>query len=231
MLALPQSARADEPAARFTDAFLASDSAAPAEEELASPGTGLPLRLEDEIELRDAHMISFTDFLPQGRLSQKTPFFDFSKFEMGGCAGVVDYSVKFKSTAHGVAGITARVPVPGLPLGEWGIWGEVLAGYVSRDLPFYYNNKSGIWYGVEVGADYTFVREPLWFLRGQAGILYAYWNNVNSLDNGIGLLLGAQFGWYWIKGNDKATMNLTPQLSFDGKSWIAFLTIGFSVDF
>ena len=66
-------------------------------------------------------------------------------------------------------------------------------------------------------------------VRGELGVLYAYWNGVNSLDNGMGVLGGVQFGFFWIKGNNKAAVTITPQLSYDGKSWLGFLTVGFSV--
>lgn len=231
-LFLSSTASADEPTHRYTAGLLDAMTASPAAEEIAPKASGLlPLKLEDEIELRDAHLITITEFMPQGRLSQKPPFFDFSKLELGGFAGIVAYSSDFDADPAPVAGIKARLPVPGIPLGEWGLWAEFLVSHIDRDLPFYYQNRGDIWFGFGAGADFTFVRERLWFLRAQVGILYANWNNVQALDNGIGILVGAQVGWYWIKGNDKAVLDFGPQLSYDGKNWIGFLSIGFSVDF
>jgi hypothetical protein len=227
ILALPAAALADGagPSARATVLALPADS--PLETEAPLP-TRLGAWDVDEMELRDAHLI---DFLPQGRLSQKGPFIDFSKFEMGGYAGVVDYSSDFLADASFVAGISARVPVPGLPLGDWGVWAQLHLSYIRRDIPFYYKNASGEWLGVSVGGDYTFVRDEIWYLRAQLGVMYAHWMDVQALDNGMGVLAGLQFGFFWIKGYNKATVTLTPQLSYDGDNYVGFFTVGFSVDF
>jgi hypothetical protein len=208
----------------------------PDEDAAEEIGTPFPTRLNDWGEAavglgsEESRMISLAEF-PQGRLSGKAPFIDFGHFEMGGFAGAVDYSSKFKAQANFVIGVTARVPVPGLPLGEWGIWGEGFVSYINRSLPFYYGNRAGTWYGGALGGDYTFARQESWYLRGELGAMYAYWNGINSLDNGIGILAGAQFGLYWIKGNPQSVLTLTPQLSYDGKSWIGFITVGFSYTF
>jgi len=47
----------------------------------------------------------------------------------------------------------------------------------------------------------------------------------------IGLLLGAQIGFYWIKHNPNAVVTITPQFSYDGSNWLGFFTVGFSYDF
>jgi len=233
LLAFASSAFADGAGTRHTEMVLESMLASP-EQKIESP---LPARMslwaeaENENELKEAQFIALSDFLPQGRqAAQKPPFIDFSHFEMGGYLGMVDFSAAFKAKPSFVAGITARVPVPGLP-GDWGIWGEAFLSYVSRDLPFYYPDKGKNWIGLAVGGDYTFVKDEIWYLRAQLGVLYAYWTGVNRLDNGMGVLAGVQVGFYWIKHNNSAVVTLTPQLSYDGSSWIGFLTVGFSVDF
>lgn len=198
--------------------------------------TPLPTQLadwsdaSDGLELRYPMSISLAEF-PQGRLSQKPPFIDFGKFELGGGVGAVDYSSKFKANASYTVDITGRVPAPGIPLGEWGFWAEVGVSYINRKLAFYYNNQHSNWYEISAGADYTFVRDNLWYLRGELGVLYAYWNGVNALDNGIGAVAGLQAGFYWIKNYTKSAITLTPQISYDGKNWIGFFTIGFLYDF
>ncbi|MBI3856247.1 MAG: hypothetical protein HY293_11210, partial [Planctomycetes bacterium] len=87
------------------------------------------------------------------------------------------------------------------------------------------------WYGGAVGGDYTVVHTDVWYLRGQLGVMYAFWNGVNSLDNGMGIMGGVQVGFNWIKGNSKTVITITPQFSYDGDAWIAFITAGFSIDF
>ena len=215
LFAASASAYADGSSSRYTEKALDAMLAAPAED--AHEPLELPARMNFWAER-------------QGRQSQQTPFIDFSHFEMGGFAGIVAFSSDFEADPTWVAGITARVPVPGIP-GNWGIFAEAFISHITRDLPFYYQHRAGSWFGVEIGADYTFVRDDVWYLRAQAGMLYANWNNVNALDNGIGILLGAQIGFYWIKHNPNAVVTITPQFSYDGSNWLGFFTVGFSYDF
>ena len=200
----------------------------------AETSTDLPTRLllaSEPFELPETRPLSLAEAGPQGRPPKDRPgFIDFSHFEMGGYVGVVAFSSDFEADPSFVAGITARVPVPGIP-GNWGIFAQAFVSYVSRDLPFYYDNKSGTWYGAEVGGDFTFIRDEVWYLRAQAGILYANWNGVNALDDGVGLLLGVQIGFYWIRHNQNAVVTINPQFSYDGSNWLGFFTIGFSYDF
>jgi hypothetical protein len=215
ILAFASSAHADGDSPRYTVQALDAMLAAPSEDAVESAELPTTLSLWAE---------------PQGRQSHQTPFIDFGNFEAGGFAGVTAYSSDFKANPSWAVGLSARVPVPGIP-GNWGIFAEGFLAYINRDLPFYYNNRSGTWYGAEVGGDYTFIRDQIWYLRAQAGILYAYWNHINSLDNGIGGLVGVQVGFYWIKHNQNAVVTITPQLSYDGTNWIGVFTIGFSYDF
>jgi len=168
--------------------------------------------------------------LPQGRLAQQPPFIDFGHMEMGAFVGLVTFSSDFKANENVVGGLSARVPVPGLP-GQWGVFGELYAAGISRDLAFFYPHQSGTWYGGTIGGDYTFVNGEVLALRGQAGISYAYWNGVQSLDNGFGGTAGLDFAFYWIKHNRTATVNLNPQITFSGGNYYAFLTLGFQVEF
>jgi len=228
-------AHADEAPVRRAERVL--ESMLSGSESAARGVESLPARLslwsavEDEIELREAHSFSRNAFHPQGRLTQQTPFIDFSHFEMGGYVGIVGFSSDFEADPAMVAGITARVPVPGIPLGDWGVFAQLFISYISRDLPFYYTDTSGNWIGAELGGDYTFVKDEIWYLRGQAGILYANWNDINALDNGVGILVGIQAGFYWIKHNRNAVVTITPQLTYDGSNWMGFFTVGFSYDF
>jgi hypothetical protein len=184
----------------------------------------------EELDLREAPMISLSQF-PQGRLAQKDPFIDFSKWELGAFVGAAVYSSDFDADPDWVLGITTRVPVPGIPLGEWGLWGQVMLGHIARDIPFYYPHSKGEWYGVAVGGDYTLLTTEILFLRAQGGLMYAHWNGIQALDNGTGVLVGAEFGFFWIKHNSKASLTFNPQLNFDGDNWIGLINFGFSYDF
>jgi hypothetical protein len=215
LFAVASSAHADGASPRYTEKALDAMLAAPAED---APGSlDLPTMMSLAVE-------------PQGRQSQQTPFIDFSHFEMGGYAGVVAFSSDFDANPTWVAGLTARVPVPGIP-GNWGIFVQGFVSHITRDLPFYYQHRAGTWVGGEVGADYTFLKDDVWYLRAQAGALYAWWNNVNALDNGLGILVGVQVGFYWIKHNQSSVVTITPQFTYDGSNWIGFFTVGFSYDF
>jgi hypothetical protein len=168
--------------------------------------------------------------LPQGRLAHQPPFIDFDRTEVGAFLGVVEYSSKFKANANAVGGVDARVPVPGLP-GDWGAWADLYAGDITRKLPFFYPHKSGVWYGGTIGGDYTFTNGEVFVLRGQGGLAYEYWNGVQSLSNGLGVTAGLDFAFYWIKHYRKATVNITPQITFSGGTYVVFFNFGFQVEF
>jgi hypothetical protein len=204
------------------------------EESLAGIERPLPLTLaaweaeRDENDLAEAHSISL-EFLPQGRLSSRPPFIDFSQWEIGGFIGAVHYSSDFKAKLDWTVGLTTRVPVTGL--GRLGLFAQIWAAYIDRDLPFFYNKQAGTWYGAAIGADYTLWKGELGYIRPQVAVMYAYWHNVNGLDNGIGILVGLQVGLFWIKNYDKTSVTFTPQIQFNGGDHMIFLPLGISVDF
>jgi hypothetical protein len=205
-------------------------------EENSQTDARLPLTLAswtedvDELDLREAHAISL-ELFPQARMStSKPPFIDFSQLEVGGFFGAVKYSADFKAHVDYILGITSRVPVPGL--GAFGLYAEAVFGYISRDLPFYYNSKAGNWFGAGIGADYTLVRGSVGYIRPQVGIFYAYWNGINGLSNGIGITVGVQFGAFWIKNYDRTSVTFTPEFQFrSGSDYMIFFPLGFSVNF
>jgi hypothetical protein len=231
MAAFAPAAMADEPSGRHVqralDAMVRESADAPLEIESPLP-TRLASRRQQEDDMRDEYRRA--DYR-RVKARQEPAFLDFSKFEIGGFVGGAAFSSDFEADPSYVAGINARVPVPGLPLGDWGIWGSILVSYLRRDLPFYYDNRNGHWYGAAIGGDYTFWRDSIFHLRGQLGILYAHWNDIQALDNGIGMLAGMEFGFYWIKNYDKAVFGINPMLSFDGDNYIFMLQLGFHVDF
>lgn len=226
-LALAPAAFADENEGRQVRRFLDSAALALPEEDADSPlPTSLSLK-QDEDELRSDYRRA--DYR-RAKPVEKDPIVDFSKFEMGGYLGIVAYSGDFEADPNYVVGITARLPVSGLP-GEWGVWGSLHLSYIRRDLPFFYRNTHGTWIGFSVGGDFTLLKNDIWYLRPQLGVMYAHWYDIQALDSGMGVLAGLQFGFFWIKGYKKAVVTLTPQLSFDGDNWIGFASVGFSVDF
>jgi hypothetical protein len=233
VMAVATAAFADEGEGRhvrkFLDAMAQVDLEPAAETAFAAPsGLSLAEALQDEDDMRNEYRrADYTRVRDRG----KPAFFDFKRFEMGGYIGIVDYSGDFEADPSYVLGISARVPVTGLPLGEWGIWAQLHLSYIRRDIPFYYKNSHGNWLGLSVGGDYTFYSTKIWYIRAQLGVMYAHWNDIQALDNGMGVLAGLQFGFFWIKNYDKAIVTITPQLSYDGENFVAFMTFGFSVDF
>lgn len=230
--AFAPAASADEAEIRHVRKFLDSmanvETGAVAESEFEFPTRLSAEVVQDEDDMREEYRRA--DYR-RVRERNKPAFFDFTRFEMGGYMGIVDFSSEFEADPSYVFGVSARVPVTGLPLGEWGIWAQLHLSYVRRDIPFYYKNSHGSWMGLSVGGDFTLLSNRIWYLRPQLGIMYANWMDVQALDDGLGVLAGMQFGFFWIKGYDKAVVTLTPQLSYDGEAWVAFMTLGFSVDF
>jgi len=228
VVALAQSAFADgERGTRAVEAVLT-----PTLESVEVPETPLPDRLNreiDESDLREAHGITL-DFLPrQARMAGKPPFIDFSKWEIGAFAGAVAYSADFEAKVSYVIGATTRVPVTGL--GALGLYAEAFVSYIDRDLPFYYNHRAGTWFGGGLGLDYTIWKGQLGYIRPQVGVMYAYWNGVNSLDNGLGLTVGVQVGLYWVRNSDKTSLTFMPQFHMTKGDYMIFLPFGFSADF
>lgn len=231
VLALAQTALADD---LFAKRSRAVDAVVTPILDLAEADASLPRSLGawsskvDELDLREAHSIVI-DLFPQGRMAARQGFFDWSQWELGAFAGLVNYSADFEAGISYIFGVTTRVPVPGL--GSFGFYGDLFISYVKRDLPFYYDSRAGTWFGLGLGVDYTIWKGSLGYVRAKAGVMYAYWNGVNSLDNGIGITVGVQVGVFWIKNNDRTSITLTPQFHFDGSDHMIFLPVGFSVDF
>jgi len=210
-------------------AFLPEEAVTPEEPAADALPAQLDFWGDDPREYGDYSILSLSP-MPQGRLSTKPPFIDFDRTEFGGFAGIVDFSSKFKASADFAVGLTARVPVPGLP-GDFGIWADVYVGEITRKLPFFYPHQSGTWYAGTIGGDYTFTNGEIFVLRGQAGVSYTDWNGVQSLSNGIGGTVGMDFAFYWIKHYRKATVDITPQIVFSGANYYILFNVGFQVEF
>jgi len=196
----------------------------------------LPPRLADSMGLEedlssDETLPVPTSLHPQSMKGSKTGFFDFSRFEWGVFAGLVDYSPSFKGKVGWALGLDARVPVPGISWGRWALFAEAYLAYLDRNLPFFYARPKGTWYGGAGGADFTLARGEVAYLRLQGGIDYSYFNRINSVDNGFGGMVGAQLGFFWIRQNTKTSVILSPQFVSNGKDWYVLGTFGASFEF
>jgi hypothetical protein len=231
--AAPARAGEDERLPRRADAVLATLAGAEAPE---LPDAPLPTRmdLQDEDSLWRAHQEDRDRgdrfALRRERPAPAKPILDFNRIEPGAFAGFVAYSGSFKTNPSLMVGVSARVPAPIIP-GNWGAFGEIFVSHLNRDLEFFYDNQAGVWYGGAVGGDYTFVEGPIFSMRARAGILYANFNRIRGLDNGVGGLLGLQLSWNWVKHSDRMFVTISPDFSFDGTDFIIMANLGLSFNF
>lgn len=233
LAALPlfNSAFADEERSLFATRLEFPALAAPEESEDA-PDAPLPTRmkLQDEQDLKKTYDERRYSFDKPRQAPSERPFIDWERIEPGAFIGFVYFSSGFRSDPEGLAGLSLRLPIPGLP-GRWAAFAEGFVSYVNRDLEFFYPDQSGTWYGAAVGGDYTFYESRFAYFRARGGILYADFNGVQELKNGAGFLLGAELGIYWVKHTDRFRLTLTPEYSFSGKDSMFLMNLGVSFYF
>ncbi len=211
-----------------------------AEDETAPPLT-LEMTLEgaeDETARRDEDPAPLRLEYPQQPKQRQPaphgpqqPFIDWAHLEVNLFAGLTLFSGDFDADPTWCAGLQVRVPVPGLPLQKWGVFAEAIFSNIDRDLGALYSNTSANFFCVAGGADFTFVKNDSMFLRGQGGLLFASFGNVDGVDNGAGALLGLSGGVYWIRKNNQLSVTYNPQFTWDTNDWIMFHTVGLNIDF
>jgi hypothetical protein len=172
-----------------------------------------------------------SDLLLQARrASAPKPFFDFGNAELGGFLGMAQYSGDFEADPGFEGGAIFRVPLP--KLGGTGIWIEGLFGKIERDIdPILYLNRDGNYLAGAVGVDYTLLDNERFLIRPQAGVMYVKYDDIDGLEDGMGVLLGSVFGVHWIKLKQTVTISYNPQWVSDGGDWILFHSLGVSVTF
>jgi hypothetical protein len=225
------SALADDERSLFASRleFPALDAPEESEETLDAP---LPTRmkLQDEAELKQGYSERRYSFDTPRQSSSERPFVDWERIEPGAFLGFVVYSSGFRADPSGVLGVSLRLPIPGLP-GRWAAFAEGFVSHVNRDLAFFYSDQAGNWYGATVGGDYTLYEGSFAYFRARGGILYANFNGVRELDNGLGFLLGAELGFFWVKHTDRFRLTITPEYSFSGSDSLMLMTAGLSFYF
>lgn len=197
----------------------------------------LPLTLSESVrDVDEAETAYWTMTLtpPQRapRRSPSQPFIDFSRPEITPAIGVAQYSDDFGAGVGFVGAVQFRVPVPGLPGGRWGAWGELFYATVDReDLAFYYES-AGTAFGFGLGADFEFVYSQGFFIRAQVGYALAIFQDVAGVDDGGALLGGVSIGMTVNKAR-AATYSIlyNPQVLYDSEDWILLHLFGLQIAF
>ncbi len=214
-------ARAGLPAGFFETAEAPEDTDAP-----------LPtMKLQDEAELKRMYDERRYSLDRPREKSSDRPFIDWERVEPGAFGGFAYYSTSFKSGPSAVVGVSVRVPIPGIPTGRVAAFAEGFVSHINRDLPFYYNDQAGRWYGAAVGGDYTFYDGNISYLRVRGGVLYADYPNIVNLHSGVGVLVGAELGFYWVRHTDRFRFTITPEWAMTGTDGMLLMTAGLSFYF
>ncbi|HXG62527.1 MAG TPA: hypothetical protein VNO22_14240 [Planctomycetota bacterium] len=174
--------------------------------------------------------LHYDDPLPRGMSLRSRPLLNLEHTEFHPFLGAIAFSSAFDADPTYAAGLLLRLPTSILD-DHLGLWAEGVVSRVERDLPFYQPDKEGNFFLFGGGVDYEVVHSEFVFLRPQVGFLYSYFNDVNGLENGFGVLGGLSFGWHWIRFTRSVSMTLTPQVVFDGEDWMFLVTLGMGFDF
>jgi len=155
---------------------------------------------------------------------------DFEWLDLTPSAGFAVYSSKFLADPAPAFSLRAHAPMPWLSpasdaKGEYfGIFAEAAFATIDRKMSPTVSDRSGLCMFVSAGIDFSFLRDPTWILVGRAGVLYAHYNNVADLNNGIGLLAGATLG---IQLSGRLALTYSPEVIFgDSGSTIFLNTLG-----
>jgi hypothetical protein len=164
--------------------------------------------------------LSLQDPAPAGAPSEPGGFLDLGRFQAGLWAGVTLASGDFESSAQFAGGITLRAPSPwlsrdvlGLQADDLGLFVQVGASRIDRDVAPAPPNPDGTLLTFAFGLDYTFARDEAGFVSVQVGGQYVRFDDVFEADDGLGFLLGA-FGGACL--SDGIWLTLNPQISVGG---------------
>jgi hypothetical protein len=189
------------------------------------------MKLQDEAELKKIHDERRYSFDTPRQAPAERPLIDWERIEPGIFTGLVYYGSGFRADPEALLGVSLRLPIPGLPTSRFAAFAEFFGSYVNRDLPFFYSNQAGTWYGATVGGNYTLYDGPYAYVRARGGIIYADFNGVRELKNGMGILVGGELGFYWVQHTDRFRVTIIPEYTFSGKDSMILLTLGLSFYF
>lgn len=195
--------------------------------DLSEPGEPAEKTRPQEEELGP---LRYDDPIPRGRTAGGRPLLDFEHLEFQPFVAGIAFSSEFDADPTLGAGVLLRLPTSLLD-GRAGLWGQAAVSHIERDLAFYQPDKEGNFFLFGAGADFEIVHSELVFLRPQLGFLYAWYDDVNQLENGLGIVGGLSLGWHWVKFTRTTYMTFNPQFAYDGEDWILLVSIGMGFDF
>jgi len=152
---------------------------------------------------------------------------DFQWLDLTPSAGVAVYSSKFLADPAPAFSLRAHAPMPWLSpssdaRGEYfGLFAELAFSTIDRKMSPTVADRSGVCMFVSAGIDYSFLRDPTWILVGRAGLLYAHYNGVADLKNGVGPMVGATLG---VQLSGKLALTVTPEAVIGDSGSTIFLT-------
>jgi hypothetical protein len=160
------------------------------------------------------------------------PLFDFRNSQMNLAIGGVLWGGDFEADPDFAAAASYRVPMPALPTERFGIFVELFAGHIARDLPDYYEDTEGIYFGGVLGVDFSFVKSNDWMLLGQVGLAYVNFNDITGTENGMGLMVGLEGGTRisWDRRSN-SWFTVSPQLFYDSNDYFLVLFVGIAFGF
>jgi hypothetical protein len=157
-------------------------------------------------------------------------FVDFQWLELTPSAGFAVYSSKYLADPAPAFSLRAHAPMPWLsPKSDakgdyFGLFAEAAFATIDRKMSPSVSDRSGLCMFVSAGIDFSLLRDPTWILVARAGGLYAHYNNVADLKNGIGPMVGATLG---VQLSGRLALTYSPEVVFgDNGSTIFFNTLG-----
>ena len=164
-----------------------------------------------------------------------TPIIDFDWLELHVRVGMAIFSKEFHIDPSPVFEIEGRAPIPWLspssnPDGDYfGAFAQLGFAVIKRTIEPQVDKPSGAALMLAVGMDYTVLRNTTWMILVRGGIIYATYNGVTDLQDGIGPMVGATIG-LTVSRSVAITLAPTYVMGGSGDNMITG-TVGIAIDF
>jgi hypothetical protein len=163
------------------------------------------------------------------------PWIDFDWVELEPRLGVGIFSSGYKMDPSPFISLLTHVPLTLLtpssdPGGEYfGLFAEVnFFPSVTRDLDPEPDKVSGSLLFLNLGVDFTFLRNQSFYLAARAGFQYALYGGISDLNDGFGFMAGAEGGIYLGKS---LTLTLGPEVAFGDGDNVILTSLGLLIEF
>jgi hypothetical protein len=171
----------------------------------------------------------------RGELPQPQPFIDLRRLELHARVGLAEYSEDYVADAAPAVSLMFRAPMTWLnPESDvkgdyFGLFADVTATTVERDITPVLDNPSGSVLLFSLGADFTFVRDDTWLLRAMAGGQYGTYGGVTDLDAGFAGIVAGTIGY---RLSYKFWLTYEPRIVLaNAGDWIAMSLVGVMIEF